>query len=253
MDLLNLVKNINHHWQAYGNWSFALDDYLELHLMRYINTPIMQMLADIEDPYLYKDRLTMPKYIIAASGDEFFLPDDTRYYLNDLLGEVHYRLVPNAEHSLVGHVFDITLSIETFFHSILLGKSRPSFSFNRDTKTQVITLKTIDKPTKVKMWHAFTIASTGRRDFRLLVGTDPKKDIQPIFWFERELSDQGSGVYIAQMDTPTQGWVGFFIEVEYKVGPTFPIYGDHYFKFTSELSVLPDTFPFPPCGDHCQP
>ena len=32
----------------------------------------------------YKDRLTMPKIIITAGSDEFFLPDDAWYYFDGL-------------------------------------------------------------------------------------------------------------------------------------------------------------------------
>lgn len=52
------------------DWSFALADYRALGLMGYLNEPIFQQLADIEDPYVYRDRLTMPKYMICACGDE---------------------------------------------------------------------------------------------------------------------------------------------------------------------------------------
>ncbi len=39
----------------------------------------------------YKDRLTMPKYIITTSGDEFFLPDDSHYYLDQMQGKTYIR------------------------------------------------------------------------------------------------------------------------------------------------------------------
>lgn len=39
----------------------------------------------------YKDRLTMPKYIITTGGDEFFLPDDSYYYLDQMLGDTYLR------------------------------------------------------------------------------------------------------------------------------------------------------------------
>jgi len=252
MDLLNLIPNINHHWQAYGNWSFALDDYLEMGLMKHVNEKVFVDLAAIEDPLVYKERLTMPKYIIASCGDEFFLPDDTRYYLNSLLGEVHYRIVPNAEHSLGGHALDVTFGAQAFIQTMLLKKPRPVFTFERDPQTQQLTLKAVDKPHRVRLWHAYTIASTGRRDFRLLTGYQPK-DAQPIFWFQREIKDDGTGVYTGLLDAPPKGWVGFFLEAEFKVAAGPPFGDDHYVKFTSEVGILPDIFPFPPCGDHCQP
>ena len=42
---------------------------------------------------VYKDRLTMPKYIIDALGDEFFLPDDSNYFFDDLLGVKYMRYI----------------------------------------------------------------------------------------------------------------------------------------------------------------
>ena len=35
---------------------------------------------EIEDPYEYRQRLTMPKYIVNASGDQYFLPDNSQFY-----------------------------------------------------------------------------------------------------------------------------------------------------------------------------
>jgi PhoPQ-activated pathogenicity-related protein len=33
-------------------------------------------MADIIDPYNYRDRLTMPKLVVDSGGDEFFMLDD---------------------------------------------------------------------------------------------------------------------------------------------------------------------------------
>ena len=40
---------------------------------------------------VYKDRLTMPKYIITSAGDEFFPPDDSHYYFNQMQGKTYIR------------------------------------------------------------------------------------------------------------------------------------------------------------------
>jgi PhoPQ-activated pathogenicity-related protein len=42
-------------------------------------------LAAAIDPFSYKDRLTMPKLVCNAGGDEFFLPDDWRYFRKYIL------------------------------------------------------------------------------------------------------------------------------------------------------------------------
>ena len=40
----------------------------------------------IEDPYFYRDRLTMPKFVVNASGDQYFPPDSSKFYFGDLPG-----------------------------------------------------------------------------------------------------------------------------------------------------------------------
>ena len=52
-----------------------------------------------KDPFLFKERLTMPKVIVSSAGDEFFLPDDSHYWLSEMPGPVYFRLLPNAEHT----------------------------------------------------------------------------------------------------------------------------------------------------------
>jgi hypothetical protein len=33
-------------------------------------------------PNAYRDRLTMPKFIINSAGDQYFLPDSSQFYFN---------------------------------------------------------------------------------------------------------------------------------------------------------------------------
>ena len=55
------------------------------------------------DPYEYRDRLIMPKMVISASGDEFFQPDDSHYFFDQLKQPKYFRLLANAEHSTVAN------------------------------------------------------------------------------------------------------------------------------------------------------
>jgi len=50
----------------------------------------------IEEPYEYRQRLTLPKYLVNATGDQFFLPDSWRFYYDSLPGAKALRYVPNA-------------------------------------------------------------------------------------------------------------------------------------------------------------
>lgn len=51
-----------------------LQDYWNCNITQDLNTPEMAALSRIVDPLQYKANLTMPKLVIDATGDEFFMP-----------------------------------------------------------------------------------------------------------------------------------------------------------------------------------
>jgi len=72
MDELNFVKNIKHHWQSYGGWTFLFEDYWKLNLTQHFDDPKMQEMFDIVDAYEYRENMLMPKLVICGANDEFF-------------------------------------------------------------------------------------------------------------------------------------------------------------------------------------
>src|SRR6185503_3932979 len=123
IDLLNVEPSFIHHYRAYGAWSDAVKDYTEQGIMDWMGTPQFHALMKIEEPYEYRDRLTMPKYLVNASGDQFFLPDSSRFYFDDLKGEKHLRYVPNTSHSL--DKTDALESLQAFYTAIVKNTPRP--------------------------------------------------------------------------------------------------------------------------------
>ena len=102
IDMLNVIPSFKHHYRAYGFYAPAVKDYVEMGVMGWQDTPEYKRLLEIVEPYEYLERYTMPKYLINASGDQFFLPDSWKFYYKNLLGQKHLRYVPNAGHSLDG-------------------------------------------------------------------------------------------------------------------------------------------------------
>jgi PhoPQ-activated pathogenicity-related protein len=99
---LNVEKSLEHHYSAYGSWAPSLADYTDMKTFDWFGTPQLKKLMDIEDPYSYLDRLTMPKYIVNSGGDQYFTPDSSQFYWKDLKGEKYLRYVPNTKHDLNG-------------------------------------------------------------------------------------------------------------------------------------------------------
>eukprot|EP01130_Rhizamoeba_saxonica_P000875 TRINITY_DN10765_c0_g1_i1.p1 TRINITY_DN10765_c0_g1~~TRINITY_DN10765_c0_g1_i1.p1 ORF type:complete len:481 (-),score=101.69 TRINITY_DN10765_c0_g1_i1:42-1484(-) len=250
--VLNMVENINTMYQVYGEWSFALDDYLDMNIMNYLNKPQFQEMADVIDPFSYLDRLTMPKYIICATGDEFFLPDSPRHFVNQLKGPTYLRMVPNAEHSLAPQDIDVAVAVGTWFSMILDKEPLPTYKYKLtySNTTGKIEVWTGDvQPTAVTVWRARTLSHT-KRDFRLLTCKSPDC-IQPVIWWPENLKPVSDGYFVATQDAPKTGeWAGFVIELEYKQSDN-PVDAKASLKFTTEVNIVPDVYPFPGCGQNC--
>jgi PhoPQ-activated pathogenicity-related protein len=223
IDMLNVEPSFMHHYAAYGFWAPAVGDYTAFNIMDWNGTPQYRALMRIEEPYEYRDRLTMPKFIINASGDQFFLPDSSQYYFKDLLGVKYLRYIPNADHSLKGS--DVWETVRACYESILKGSKLPQFSWEL-AKDGSIRVKTTDQPAEVKLWQA---TNAEARDFRLMT-------IGP-GWKSSSLTATG-GEYVARVEKPAKGWTAFFVELTYPSGSPSP------YKFTTDVRVLPDVTNF---------
>jgi len=224
IDILNLEKSMNHHFSCYGFFSPSVGDYVEHKLMRMSDHPRLEALRALVDPYHYRHRLTMPKFVMNGSGDQYFPPDLSRYYFDDLPGEKYLRYVPNADHSLRGS--DAMESLTAFYLTVLAKKEGPKFSWKR-TDENTIQIKTTDKPKQVTLWQA---TNPNGRDFRI-------ESVGPIYT-SSDLEDQGDGTYVAHVSSPEKGWTAFFAELTFDVGAPVPL------KVTTNVGVTPDTFPF---------
>lgn len=227
IDALNSEEITKHHFEAYGFFSTALIDYVNHKLFPdKVGTPEYQHILAIEDPYNYlkRDRLKIPKFMINASGDQFFLPDNSQFYYDKIQGEKHIRYVPNAKHNLAGS--DASESMLAFYEAVLNNRPRPQFSWKKQRDgSLVVTVK--DKPKEVNLWQA---TNPKARDFR--VDTIGKA------YTSTPLKEQKPGVYVGRVERPAAGFTAFFVELTYDSGGKYP------FKFTTEVSVVPDILPF---------
>jgi PhoPQ-activated pathogenicity-related protein len=224
IDLLNIRPSFTHHYEAYGFWAPAVKDYTNMKLMDWIGHSEHRALLEIEDPYEYRERLTMPKFLINACGDQFFVLDSSQFYFNDLPGTKYLRYVPNADHSLRGS--DAFETVMTCYSAVLTGAKLPEFSWTLE-KDGSIRVTTKDKPGAVKLWQA---SNPNTRDFRLeTIGAT---------WTSTPLKGDEKAVYVGKIETPEKGWSAFMVEL------TYPNKNAPPFKFTTNVRVLPETMPF---------
>lgn len=225
IDLLNLKTSFIHHYRCYGGWAPAIQDYVNIHIMDRLTTPEFGALMAILDPYEYRSRLTLPKYIINSTGDQFFLSDSSQFYFDDLPGVKYLRYVPNTDHNVFGGS-DAWDTVEACYQAVLTSAALPQFSWTLPTSNS-IRVVTDTSPSNVKLWQA---TNPNARDFRLqTIGA---------VWQSTPLADQGGGVYVGTVPTPPQGFTAFFVEL------TYPGSGATPFKFTTRVKVVPDIEPF---------
>jgi len=227
IDMLNMELSFRHHFSAYGFWAPAVHDYEDMNIFNRLGTEQMQQLAEIVDPYAYKDRLTMPKLMLYSSGDDFFLPDSSQIYFNDLPGQNYLRYVPNTNHGLgdmdsYGEAFT---NVFTFYQAILANSTLPQFTWTADSTS--ITVHAATTPSAVKLWQANNPTD---RDFRLsTIGQA---------WTSTTLTDQGQQTFIATLNEPATGYNAYFVELEFPSGFASP------YKFTTSIYVTPDYLPY---------
>jgi len=224
IDVLNAGPSIKHHAAVYGFWATAIGAYYQHKILQRSDHPRLAELYAIEDPYCYVDRLTMPKYIINGSGDQFFCPDSSQFYYDDLKGEKHIRYVPNADHS-VDTNFDSVLSMVAFYQMIIAGKPRPEITWKFDDDGS-IRVHSDTPPQQVLLWQA---TNPNARDFR--VATIGKA------YTSTELKPEADGSWVAHLKKPDMGWTAAFVEFSFDSGGPFP------FKQSTAVRILPDVVP----------
>jgi PhoPQ-activated pathogenicity-related protein len=229
IDALNSEAITRHHFEAYGFFSPALKDYVHHGLFpNRVGTPEYRQVLAIEDPYNYRDRprLKIPKYLINAAGDQFFLPDNSQFYFADLPDEKHLRYVPNVKHNLAGS--DALESLQAFYQAVLDGHRRPRYSWKKEADGAIsVTPAPETRPREVNLWQA---TNPDARDFRL--------DVIGKAWHSTPLEPDAQGTYTGRVAKPERGFTACFVELVYDSGGKYP------FKFTTGVSVLPDVLPY---------
>jgi PhoPQ-activated pathogenicity-related protein len=224
IDVLNVEASIKHHYRAYGFYAPAVGDYVRHGVLDWHDTPEARALYAIEDPFTYRDRLTMPKLMVNAAGDQFFLPDSSRFYFAELPGPKFLRYIPNTDHGLKDT--DAYQTLAAWHHALLNRTPLPEFTW-KNGPDGALTVTTRTRPTSVVFWQAHNPKA---RDFRL--------ESLGAVWTSTPVAASGE-TYRAAVPTPAQGWAACFMELTFDLGAGTPL------KLTTEVVVSPDTLPFP--------
>ncbi len=227
IDLLNVIPSFQHHWQCYGDWAPAIDPYVNLGIMNWIDTDEFLSMLKLVEPFEFLERLRMPKLLINATCDEFFVTDSWKFYWKELQGENYLQYVPNVGHGLHGSY--LTENLVSFYQRIITGTEIPSFHWSVSQDTIYAEVNP-DNDYQISLWEA---VNTEGRDFRSYV-------IGEEAWRREALEIRQSGLYAIPITLPEIGYKGSLVEVVFNPESEFPL------TLTSGTLVTPDTYPFDP-------
>ncbi|CAI5513983.1 unnamed protein product, partial [Closterium sp. Naga37s-1] len=100
-DLINFQPNMQHLLDSLGAVPILGRFYVDYNLTRFLHSPQLTHILSYTDPYFFRERLSMPKLLIAASNDEFFSMDDSYFYYNGLPRPTLLKIVANLDHMVI--------------------------------------------------------------------------------------------------------------------------------------------------------
>lgn len=224
IDILNTKKVLLHEYASYGKgWPMAFKPYVDEGITKKLDTPAFDDLMELEDPLRYLDdaqaeRLAIPKYIVNAGGDDFFVPDNTQFYFDELPGKKMLRVAPNSSHYGISKFTETSLVpfVNRFQKSIPFPALTAHLSNAGKTTNLRVTFS--ETPVEIKQWTATN--PTGR-DFRYNCG---------IKYVERTLKPDSNGEVLTTIKQPAKGWTASFVEARFNDG----------LVLTSQVHITPD-------------
>ena len=226
IDLLNVIPSFDHHWRCYGEWSPAIDDYVNEGITEWMGSKEYNRLLELVEPYSFIDQLQIPKFLINATGDEFFVTDSWRFYWESLIGNKYLQYVPNGNHGLTGTYNPESLI--AFYNAIITNSDFPEFNWYVSNDSIYLNINT-DANYTVKSWEAI---NENTRDFRVaVIGKS---------WKSNKINTTSNNEYYLHVSKPKTGYKAGLLEITIESGTKVP------FVFTTGTLVSPNTYPFIP-------
>ncbi|MCK0154139.1 PhoPQ-activated pathogenicity-related family protein [Alcanivorax sp. S6407] len=230
IDMLNLGRQFDHQYASYGEYTPALKAFSAEGIDCLIRSEAGKTMLDQVDPWAYREQLTLPKLVINASGDPYFVSDSWRFYYPWLAGNNWLRYTPNTGHSQGDGMARLTrlAQVANWLDQVLAGETPPSID-SRVTDN-VLEVRPSQSPREMVLWQA---DNPDARDFRLATfGAN---------WRPVALSPDDDGVYRVSLEAPAQGYRGWFVEARF--GGWWGVQQQIY---TSGVQVRPQVLPYTP-------
>lgn len=228
IDTLNFQKQMPHQLKSFGKYSEQIHDYEERKLLPLPDSDDARKLWAMVDPWVYRERLTLPKLLIHGTNDPYWAQDALNQYWDDLKGDKWVLYVPNAGHDLrpqdqpnqPGAKKDTfpTKAIDTlgaYCRIILSGKAMPKVEWKQQpgvTNNAVVAQVTVDaKPDAVTAWTT----TSDTRDFRKSKWA--KGETELLLAFEPNAGANQPPLVVLNLPVPASGYAAGFVEFTFDI------------------------------------
>jgi len=198
-----------HQLEAFGGYSNRISPYTKRALVPLPETPEGIRLWSMVDPWVYREKLTLPKLIINGANDPYWTTDALNLYWDDLKGDKWLLYVPNAGHSLrqqdkpgLDQFAYVANGLAAFVRHQIDDKPLPKLTWKHDDADGRLRLAVESTPPPLAA--------------RLWVAAAPTKDFRLAKWTEREAKITDNKV-VGEIALPREGYVAFYGELDYEI------------------------------------
>jgi PhoPQ-activated pathogenicity-related protein len=221
IDTLNMPVQMENQVKAFGKPSEMIRDYTSRNLVPIPKSPEGTKLWRMIDPWVYRERLKLPKMIINGANDPYWPLDALNSYWDDLKGDKWVLYVPNAGHDLRerdanGKSAPLPLrainTLAAFARCMIFDKPMPGLKWVCDEKEGICRLEVNSgaKAVSTRVWKSEA----------------PTRDFRKARWVE----DNGAKLPTT-VTSPEIGFRAFFAETEYELD-------DLRFTLSTQLRIL---------------
>jgi PhoPQ-activated pathogenicity-related protein len=207
IDTLNFPAQLPHQVKSFGTYSEMIADYTSRGLVPLPDTDAARKLWQMTDPYTFRDKVTMPKFLINGANDPYWTVDALSFYWDALKGDKWVCIVPNAGHNLEQKLANGQIdrsraidSLSAFARAQIHGLALPKVQWTHDDTggRPRVTVRASAAPAGARVW----VADSATRDFRKSA------------WSEKPAAVSDTAV-AATMDPPANGYRAFYAELDY--------------------------------------
>lgn len=203
IDMLSLDRQLQLQTASFGQMSAALHDYTSRGVEKLFTTPRGRELADIVDPYTYRDRYTMPKVIALGTNDPYWPLEACSLYYDDLPGPRWLSYCPNAGHGLP--VLRVAALVGAVGRHVANIEPLPEIDWRFDETPAAATecvVASDAQPRRVSFWTAAA----------------PTRDFRQAEWTAEPIRPDGAR-WRRTLSRPANGFAAGLIELEFDRAP----------------------------------